>query len=139
MPGNAGSYKGLGAGFQGVKFHSTASTAITLTVDDQAHLNLVGGDGWTSAARVIFPKPEAGMRFDIFMIGDEVTTATKFCSTGDDYDIYVAPDTTGQAVAFASTAEGGCGITLFGISDRRYVAWSFGGTSEAVAITSTST
>ena len=139
MAGNAASYMGLGAGFQGAKFHSTASTAITFTADDQAYLNLVGGDGWASAARVKLPKPEAGVRFDVFFIGDAVSSATKICSTGDDFDIYVVNDTTCQAVALNSTAEGGGGITMFGINNNRYVAWDFAGSSANRALQSTTT
>lgn len=139
MAGSAASYKGLGAGFTGAKFISTASTVYNVTVDDQASLLLVGGDGWTSAARLKFPKPEIGMRFDVFFVGDAVSSPTKLCSTGDDYDIYISDDTTGQCVVMGSTAEGGSGITLYGISDRRYVAWDFAGSSGSRAAAAGST
>ncbi len=139
MPGRAASYKGLGAAFAGVKYISTASTAVTLTVDDQAYLLLVGGDGWTSAARIALPKPEAGMQFTIFFVGDAVSSPTKITSTGDDIDIYVSDDTTAQAVALASTAEGGGGIKIMGINDNRYVAWDFAGSSGNRALNSTTT
>jgi len=139
MSGNAASYRGLGAAFAGAKFISTASTVVQLTVDDQAYLLLVGGDGWTSAARLLLPKPELGMHFKILFIGDAVSSATKICSTGADIDMYVANDTTCQAVALASTAEGGGGIEVFGINSQRYVAWDFAGTSAARALGSTTT
>ena len=138
MPGRAASYMGLGAGFTGAKFISTASTVYNVTLDDQGSLLLVGGDGWSSAARLKFPKPEAGMRFDVFFIGDTVSSPTKLCSTGDDYDIYVTPDTTGQCVVLASTQEGGNMVSFFGINDNRYVAWGFG-SSAACAIAAGST
>ena len=139
MPGRAASYKGLGAAFAGVKFLSTASTAISLTVDDQAYLLLVGGEGWTSAARIALPTPEAGMRFSIYFIGDAVSSPTKITSTGDDQDMYASPDSTGQCVVLASTQEGGAGIHVMGINDNRYVAWDFAGSSGARALTVGST
>ena len=141
MSGRVASYNGLGGNFLGVKFLSTVSTAVALTVDDQAYLLLAGGSGEMAGGghRIALPKPEAGMRFDIFFTADTDTTAIKITSTGDDQDIYVADDTTCQAVALASTASGGGGITVFGISDRRYVAWDFAGSSGTRSITNTTT
>jgi len=141
MSGRVASYNGLGGNFLGVKVISTVSTAYSVTVDDQGYLLIVGGSGEMTGGgnRLLLPKPEAGMRFDIFFTADTVTTATKITSSGTDQDIYVSDDTTGKGVALASTAQGGGGITVFGINDHRYVAWDFAGSSGTRAANSTST
>ena len=117
------SYQGLGAPGLRVTNLSSASTALTLTDDQQSALLIWNSQ--SSASRISLPAPEIGMQYTIFMGGDAVSSATKFISNGaGTYDFYYAStaavETTGVAVAFGSTAEGGLFVEFTAISDVRW-------------------
>jgi len=118
-------YKGLGSPVLDVEFLSTASTALTLTQEQQSKLLVWGGQ--SSAARIRLPAPEAGVEYFIFFNDAAVSSATKITSSGA-YDI-VCGGTTAKAVVLASTAELGAGHHLVAINSYRWVLDRFGGST----------
>ena len=126
-------YRGIGAVGTLVETLSTASTALTLTDDQQGKLLL--WPGHSSASRIRLPAPEAGMVYNFAFMGPAASTATKILSSGA-YDIYTT-GTTGKGVSRASTVENGSVLTLVAISDTRWLALDAGVSTVAVASTST--
>ena len=115
-------YKGLGSPSLDVEFLSTASTALTLTQDQQSKLLVWGGQA--AAARIRLPAPEAGMEYFILFNDAAVSSATKITSSGV-YDI-VCGNTTAKVVILGSTAELGGGHHLVAINSYRWFADRFG-------------
>ena len=111
-------YKGLGQPGLDVEFLSTASTALTLTQDQQSKVLVWGGQ--SSAARIRLPAPEAGMEYFILFTDAAVSSATKITSSGA-YDI-VCGNTTAKAVILGSTAELSAGHHLVAINSYRWFA-----------------
>ena len=140
---NIATYKGQANLLSNVEFVSTASTVVTLTYEQQDKWLFIGGDGWSSAARVRLPAPEAGIMYRIFFSGDAVSSATKITCSGA-YDIYYAHvdrvETTGKAVSLGSTLEGGAYLQLLGMNAYRWaVVDAKGSTVNGVNLQTTST
>src|SRR3990167_10613004 len=94
------SYRGLGVPSVPVEFLSTASTALTLTQDQQARLLIWGGQA--AASRINLPAPEAGMTYEIFFNGQAVSSATKIiANAAGTYDMVVAGLGGSTAIALA--------------------------------------
>jgi len=66
----------------------------------------------------------------------QASTPTKIISSGDNYDI-LCDASTAQAVTNETTAENGVGISLIAITDFRWVASRFGGSTLNINSTST--
>lgn len=115
-------YKGLGAFVGGVETLSSASTIVTLTLDQQSQLLLWPGQA--GASRILLPQAQIGLVYKVYFIDDAVSSATKLVSSGGSDDIYYAHidrvQTTGQAVSLGSTLEGGGWIEVTAISDVRW-------------------
>ena len=113
-------YNILGFADDRVEFLSTASTALTLS-DDQQNKILVWG-GQAAASRINLPAPEQGMRYSVFFSDDAVSSATKFASSG--FDIYYAHQdqvqSTAAAVAYGSTLEGGMFVEFIALNEFRW-------------------
>jgi hypothetical protein len=116
-------YKGLGAFIGGVETLSSASTIVTLTLDQQSKLLLWPGNAGPS--RILLPQAQIGLVYRVAIIDDAVSSATKFVSSGGSDDLYFSIETqiqtTGQAVAYGSTLEGGQVVTMEAISDNRWL------------------
>ena len=119
------SYRGLGSPSVPVEFLSTASTALTLTQDQQARLLVWNGQ--SSAARINLPRPEAGMSYKIFFNALAVSSATKIISNAaGTYDMVlggVAAGSTAVAVAVGTTGELGKSLELVAINDTRWAVF----------------
>lgn len=126
-------YQGLGEAGSLVEHLSTASTALTLT-DDQQGKWLVW-NGQAAASRIRLPAPEAGMVYRILLNGPAVSSATKILSSGV-YDIRTG-NSTAKGVAAETTVENGQGFEFVALNDVRWHASRVGGST--LAITSTTT
>lgn len=115
-------FKGLGSPSLEVEFLSTASTALTLTQDQQS--KFLVWNGQAAASRIRLPAPEAGMEYFIYFNDAAVSSATKITSSGV-YDI-VCGNTTAKAVILASTAELSAGHHLIAINSYRWAALRIG-------------
>ena len=135
-----GSYRGLGAPQWQVENLSTASTALTLTDDQQGKLLIWNANA--GAARINLPAPEAGMTFTIYFHEDAVSSGTKIiANNAGTFDFYLIDGTTGVAFApaDASTIEGGIGVTVTALNGLQWIVDKWGASTRAFAVTNGST
>jgi hypothetical protein len=131
---------GLGGPQLQVENLTTGSTTLTLTDDQQG--KLLVWNGQTSAARICLPQPETGMPYHIYFHSDAASSGTKIIATSvGAYDVYLIDGTTGECFAPAdgSTVEGGIGVSLFAITDTRWIVDKWGASTLGFAATHGST
>ena len=118
-----GTYKGLGAFDSAIETLSTASTVLTLTLDQQGKTLLWGGQA--AASRIVLPQAQLGLVYTIVYTDDAFSSATMISCSGGTDDIYYSHvdqvQTTGQGVSYGSTLEGGQRVELTGISSVRWM------------------